>query len=291
VTYSIVARDADSGALGVAVQSHFLAVGAHVTWGLTGVGVVATQATALSRFGSRGLELMAAGATASEALQTCLAEDGAAQTRQVGMLDAGGGVAAHTGSRCWRLNAHELGDGVAAQANMVASAEIPAAMVHAFEESDGDLGGRLLDALEAAEHLGGDLRGRQSAALLIVGGEPTDDPGEGVLTDLRVDDHLEPLIELRRVHAIHRAFEPMLAAMRGPACRGGTPATPAELEAALSTFLSAQTVYGPENLEPTFWRAVALHRAGCGEEVALLLAELRAANPGWETLFAHVVNP
>ena len=207
---------------------------------------------------------MAAGATASEALRTCLAEDGAAEVRQVGMLDAAGGVAAHTGSRCWRFNAHALGDGVAAQANMVASVKIPEAMLHAFEESDGDFGERLLAALEAAEGLGGDLRGRQSAALLIVGGEQADDPGEGILTDLRVDDHLEPLTELRRVHAVHRAFDPMLAAIRGPACRGG-PATPAELEAALATFVAAQAVYGRENLEPTFWRAVALHRAGRGQ--------------------------
>ena len=260
MTYSIVARHPDNGALGVAVQSHFLAVGAHVPWGLAGVGVVATQATSLARYGPRGLELMAAGATASEALRTGLAGGRGGPDQTGGHARRGGGVAAHTGSRCWRFNAHALGDGVAAQANMVASVEIPMAMVRAFEESDGELGERLLDALEAAEALGGDLRGRQSAALLIVGPERTEHREEGILTDLRVDDNLEPLAELRRVHAIHWAFGPMLHAMRGPACRGEVPATPSELHAALDTFIATQAVYGAGNLEPTFWRAVALYR-------------------------------
>ncbi|WP_051792572.1 DUF1028 domain-containing protein [Amycolatopsis jejuensis] len=285
MTYSLVAKDPESGALGVAVQSHFLAVGANVPWGRAGVGVVATQATVDRRYGARGLSLMSAGSSAAEALQACLAADDAPETRQVGMLDATGRTAAHTGTRCWQWNAHATRDGAAAQANMVTDAAIPTAMLAAFTAAPGDFGSRLLAALNAAEALGGDLRGRQSAALLVVSGARSDD---GVLVDLRVDDHPEPLVELRRVYGVHQAFTQMLPAMRGRSCRGPVPADPAEVDAAVAAFAAAQKEYGPSNVEPTFWQAVALHRGGRVAEASRLVAELRAEHPGWGTLFGHV---
>jgi uncharacterized Ntn-hydrolase superfamily protein len=291
VTYSIVARDASTGDMGVAVQSHFLTVGRHVPWGRSGVGVVATQATANPRYGSAGLARMAAGDTAAAALDACLRADDAAQTRQVGMLDAAGATAAHTGSRCWQFAAHQAERDVSAQANMVAGTDIPGAMVAAFRAASGDLADRLLTALDAAQARGGDLRGVQSAAILVVSGARTPQPEDGVLLDIRVDDHHSPLTELRRISRLHRAFGPMLTAMRGPACRGPVPATSAEVEAALAAFSRAQQVYGPQNLEPTFWRAVALARAGRSGESDALVASLAAGNPGWAVLFRHVSTP
>lgn len=291
MTYSIVARDDATGMMGVAVQSHFLAVGAHVPWAMAGVGVVATQAVARLRYGRQALELMAAGASAAEALHACLAADDAPETRQVGVLDATGGTAVHTGARCWRFCAHVMRRGAAAQANMVASTAIPEVMLDAFEDSIAEFGARLLAALDAAQELGGDLRGRQSAALRVVSGERTEHSEDGVLIDLRVDDHLEPLTELRRVYEVHRAFERMLPAMRGPACRGPVRATPQELDSAIAGFEAAQEVYGADNLEPTFWQAVALFRAGRLAESGQLITHLRAAHPGWVTMFDHVTNP
>jgi uncharacterized Ntn-hydrolase superfamily protein len=291
VTYSIVARDAATGDMGVAVQSHFLAVGRHVPWGRAGVGVVATQATANPRYGTAGLARMAAGGAAAAALDACLREDDAAETRQVGLLDAAGGTAAHTGSRCWQFAAHQAERDVSAQSNMVADAGIPGAMVAAFRAASGDLADRLLTALDAAQARGGDLRGVQSAAILVVSGTRTPQPEDGVVLDIRVDDHHSPLTELRRIFGLHRAFGPMLTAMRGPACRGPVQAAPEEVEAALAAFDSAQQVYGPQNLEPTFWRAVALARAGRGGECAALVASLAAADPGWAVLFRHVSTP
>jgi len=291
MTYSIVARDAATGAMGVAVQSHFLAAGRHVPWGRAGVGVVATQATANLRYGTAGLALMAEGAAAAAALAACLRQDDAAETRQVGILDAAGGTAAHTGSRCWQFAAHQAERDVSAQSNMVAGTDIPGAMVAAFRAASGDLAGRLLSALDAAQARGGDLRGVQSAAIIVVSGERTPQPEDGVLLDIRVDDHHSPLTELRRICGLHGAFGPMLAAMRGPACRGPVRATPGEVEAALAAFRGAQQVYGPQNLEPTFWRAVALARAGRGGESDALIASLAAGNPGWAVLFRHVSAP
>jgi uncharacterized Ntn-hydrolase superfamily protein len=208
-TYSIVARDAQTGQLGVAVQSHWFGVGRLVTWAEAGVGAVATQAMVQVRYGPLGLERMRQGLSAQEALAELLAADDGRELRQVAMVDAGGDVAAHTGSQCIAEAGQETGAGFSAQANMMATQQVWPAMARAYREACGDLAERLLSALDAAQAAGGDLRGKQSAAMLIVGAERGPEPWAGVLLELRVEDHPEPLAELRRLVTLQRAYEHM----------------------------------------------------------------------------------
>ncbi|MGH2781502.1 MAG: DUF1028 domain-containing protein, partial [Thermoleophilaceae bacterium] len=207
MTYSIVARDPGSGELGVAVQSHYFGVGSLVSWAEAGVGAVATQSVAQPAYGPRGLELMRAGASAPEALHRLLAEDRQEPVRQVAFVDRHGRVAAHTGARCVREAGHRVADGVSAQANIMRRPTVPDAMVSAFRSASGDLAGRLMAALDAAEAEGCDLRGRQSAALVVVAPRASGRPAEDRLLDLRVDDHPEPVRELRRLLDLRRAYE------------------------------------------------------------------------------------
>jgi uncharacterized Ntn-hydrolase superfamily protein len=199
VTYSIVARDPESGELGVAVQTGTFGVGAGVPWAEAGVGAVATQSFSEHSYGAFGLDLMKAGRTAPEALAGLVASDADQRFRQAGMVDANGGAAAHTGDGCIRECGHLVADGFTVQANMMASDTVWAAMAAAYEKATGSLARRLLDALDAAEAEGGDFRGAQSAAILVVKGEPTGFPWKGRVSNLRVDDHADPLGELRRL--------------------------------------------------------------------------------------------
>ena len=197
-TYSIVARDPATGNFGVAVQSHWFQVGAAVPWAEAGVGAVATQSFVRIDYGPLGLSLMRAGRSADEALQSLLATDAQRDVRQVAMVDRGGAVAAWTGPKCIQAAGHATGKGYSVQANLMDRPTVWPAMARAYESADGDFAARLLAALEAAEREGGDIRGRQSAALLIVRAESTGRPWEDRLVDLRVDDHAAPLPELRR---------------------------------------------------------------------------------------------
>lgn len=199
MTYSIVARDPETGELGIGVQTGTFGVGSGVPWAEAGVGAVATQSITDQSYGPFGLDLMKAGRSAEEALAGLVAADAKQQFRQVGMVDAEGRAAAHTGSSCIRDCGHLVGDGFAVQANMMASDSVWPAMASAYEAAEGTLAQRLLAALDAAEAEGGDFRGPQSAAILVVKGEPTGFPWKGRLTDLRVDDHDDPLGELRRL--------------------------------------------------------------------------------------------
>jgi uncharacterized Ntn-hydrolase superfamily protein len=207
-TFSIVARDPRTGELGVAVQSRFLAVGAVVPWARAGVGAVATQAWANPTFGPRGLELLARGETPEAALARLLEEDPGRERRQVAILDAQGRAAVHTGKECLPWAGAAAGEGFACLGNILAGEEVVRAMARAFRETAGDLGERLLAALEAGQAAGGDARGQQSAALLVV----RERAGYGGLTDryrdLRVDDHPEPIRELRRIYELHRKTFP-----------------------------------------------------------------------------------
>lgn len=207
-TFSIVARDPRAGELGVAVQSRFLAVGAVVPWARAGVGAVATQAWANPTFGPRGLELLAQGEAPEAALARLLEGDPGRERRQVALLDAQGRAAAHTGKECLPWAGAVTGEDFACLGNILAGEEVVRAMARAFRETSGDLGDRLLAALEAGQAAGGDLRGRQSAALLVV----REGAGYGGLTDryrdLRVDDHPEPIRELRRIYELHRRTFP-----------------------------------------------------------------------------------
>jgi uncharacterized Ntn-hydrolase superfamily protein len=208
VTYSIVARDPSTGDLGVAVQSHYFGVGPVVPWLRPGVGAVATQAMVEIGYGPKALDLLAGGMAPEEALAQLTAADERAFSRQVAIVDASGRVAAHTGERCIAEAGHRTGDGWSVQANMMTNATVPDAMADAFAAADvdgADLATRLLAALDAAEAEGGDIRGRQSAALVVVKGDPATPPWERHV-DVRVDDSPEPLVELRRLVGVRRAY-------------------------------------------------------------------------------------
>ena len=209
MTYSIVARDAETGELGIAVHSRAFAAGAVVPWAEPGVGAVATQAYTESSYGPLGLELLRAGKTPEQALAALVAADPEPQYRQVAILDAEGRVAVHVGESCIPAAGFVEGGGFSAQANMVDSERVWQAMGETFEASGGPLAHRLLAALEAAEEAGGDWRGRQAAGIVVVGREGQ--PWEREV-DLRVDDHPEPLEELRRLLDRADAYR----AMRGP---------------------------------------------------------------------------
>lgn len=201
MTYSIIAKDPATGQMGVAVQTCNLAVGAWVPWGAGGIGVIATQAMAERSYGAHGLELMRTGMPAPKVLQVLLAADPGREVRQVSMLDSSGEVATHTGECCIPAAGAYAGDGYCVQANMVASESVWQAMVEAFPSARGDLADRLMAALHAAEAAGGDLRGRQSAALLIFDSLPSSIP----LIDLRIDYAADPVGELDRMLQLHRA--------------------------------------------------------------------------------------
>jgi uncharacterized Ntn-hydrolase superfamily protein len=204
MTYSIVAFDRASGELGVAVQSHYLAVGAAVPWATPGVGAVATQATVNISYGPRALELLRAGCDAQAALSRLIAADEGGASRQLAIVDAAGNAAVHTGGSCIREAGHVARNGVSCQGNILATDRVWPAMLEAFESASGSLHHRLLAALDAAEAEGGDLRGRQSAAILVV-------PATGELWEttvsVRVDDHPEPLLELRRLVTLRDAYK------------------------------------------------------------------------------------
>lgn len=204
-TYSIVAVDSATGEIGVAVQSHWFSVGAIVTWAEAGVGAVATQAYGEPSYGPRGLFLMRSGVAAPAALAALLRTDADSQVRQVAMIDAMGRVAAHTGSRAIPAAGEHVGRWYSVQANLMRNARVWPAMARAFETTGGDLAARLLAALDAAEAAGGDIRGRQSAALIVVSGDRDARPWERVF-DLRVEDHPQPLVELRRLVTVARAY-------------------------------------------------------------------------------------
>ncbi|GIU98715.1 MAG: hypothetical protein KatS3mg014_0331 [Actinomycetota bacterium] len=278
MTYSIVARDPATGELGVAVQSHWFAAGI-VCWARAGVGAVATQAMALVEHGPLGLELMAGGASAAEALAARLAADPEREHRQVAMVDRHGGVAAHTGSSCIREAGHRLGEGFSCQANMMRRATVWDAMHDAFVAATGDLADRMLAALEAAEAEGGDIRGRQAARVLVVRAEATDRPWEDVLVDLRVDDHPDPLPELRRLLTLQRAYD-RLERAEELELAGDVDGALAERRAAMGMV--------PDNPEIAFWTAVSLAVHDRLDEARAALAVALPADPGWAELLRRL---
>ena len=205
-TYSIVARDSVTGEMGVAVQSHYFSVGPVVPWAEPGIGAVATQSLVLVDYGPRGLELMRTGMTAKQALDALTAVDPGVDGRQVAMIDAHGVVAAHTGKSCIPDAGMHVGAQYSVQANLMSNARVWPAMAEAYEHARGDLGERMMQALEAGEKAGGDIRGRQSAAILVVKGTPSGRPWADRVLDLRVEDNPFPLVELRRLMRLRRAY-------------------------------------------------------------------------------------
>jgi uncharacterized Ntn-hydrolase superfamily protein len=279
-TYSIVARDAQTGELGVAVQSHWFSVGSLVSWAQAGVGAVATQSFVDPSYGPLGLALMESGRDAQAALAGLLAADAAPQVRQVAMIDARGQVAVHTGSNCIPFAGHRSGEGYSVQANLMATDRVPAAMAEAFETARGDLAARLLAALQAAERVGGDIRGKQSAAVRIVRGSASGAAWQDVVLELRVEDHQDPLGELERLLQMHRGYTKLnegdLAVERG------------DLAAARSAYGAAEALL-PGNLEARFWHGVALLNAGEIEAGQDILRAVIAADARWAELLPRLV--
>ncbi len=274
-TYSIVARDPTTGELGVAVQSHWFSVGALVPWAEAGVGAVATQSFVDPSYGPLALELMRAGRSAPEALAGLLAADEGREVRQVAVVDARGRAAAHTGKRCVAEAGHRVGKEFSVQANLMASAEVWPAMARAFEWAKGDLAERMLQALEAAQAAGGDIRGQQSAALLVVAGTSTGRPWADRVFDLRVEDHPRPLAELRRLLTVARAYRHMNA--------GDLAVERKDVAGALREYAAAERLV-PDSAEMIYWHAVALVGAGRLEEALPVFARAFALDPSWRTL-------
>jgi uncharacterized Ntn-hydrolase superfamily protein len=274
-TYSIVARDPATGQLGVAVQSHWYSVGSVVSWAEAGVGAVATQSIVEVSYGPLGLELMRAGKSAPDALKSLLASDPQADYRQVAMIDAQGRVAAHTGQLCILEAGHKTGQQYSCQANLMLKNTVWGAMSQAFESAKGDLADRLLAALEAAEREGGDIRGRQSAAIVVVSGKATGRPWEDRLFDLRVEDHPNPVEELKRLVRLKRAYDRMN--------KGDDHFSKQEIESALKEYAAAEALV-PDNIEMVFWHAVTLVNANRVAEALPLFRRVFAADRNWATL-------
>lgn len=279
-TYSIVAFDQAAGQLGVAVQSHYFGVGIAVPWLEAGVGAVATQSYVEVSYGPLGLTLMKAGKRAPQALTALLAADPRQDQRQVAMVDMHGNVAAHTGARCIAAAGHRTGDGYSVQANLMLQATVWDAMAEAYEGTRGDLAARLLATLDAAEAEGGDIRGRQSAALVVINATPSGQPWQDRIFDLRVDDHPEPLIELRRLLQVRRAYADWNAA---EALLAGDTVEAAQVATAVARFGAASDLL-PDNPEGVFWFGCALVNAGQLEAALPYFRRVYAAQPVWREL-------
>lgn len=278
-TYSIVARDPATGELGVAVQSHWFSVGSTVPWAEAGVGAIATQSFVDPTYGKLGLDLMRAGRAAPDALKGLLAADNASAVRQVAMIDAEGRVAAHTGASCIAAAGHSVGEGFSVQANMMEKDTVWPAMAKAFREAKGDLAERMLAALEAAEAQGGDIRGKQSAALIVVSGKSTGRPWVDRRFDLRVDDHPVPLKELRRLVTLQRAYNFMN--------EGDLAIERKDTDAALKAYSAAEALV-PGNAEMVFWHAISLVGVGRVDEAVPLLQKTYKADPRWRELVTRL---
>lgn len=274
-TYSIVARDPETGQIGVAVQSHWFSVGPLVPWAEAGVGAVATQSLVEVSYGPLGLDLMRAGKTAQQALEALIVADPHPEIRQVAMIDAQGHVAAHTGEKCIPEAGHIVGDNFSVQANLMLNDQVWPAMKEAYEKAKGDLADHMLAALEAAQATGGDIRGRQSAAILIVKGESSGKPWADRVMDLRVEDNPNPVQELKRLVKLHRAYEHMN--------NGDLAIEHNDVEGALREYGAAEAMF-PENLEMKFWHAVSLVNASRVDDSLPIFKEIFAKDANWAVL-------
>jgi uncharacterized Ntn-hydrolase superfamily protein len=274
-TFSIVARDPVTGELGVAVQSHWFSVGSIVPWAESGVGAVATQSFVDPAYGKLGLELMRVGKTAPEALRALLAGDEGREVRQVAMIDAKGNVDAWTGKNDIPAAGQIVSKNFSVQANLMLNDKVWPAMAQAFENTKGDLADRMLAALDAAQSAGGDIRGRQSAAIIVVTGKPTGQAWKDRTFDLRVDDSSEPLKELRRLVSLQRAYNHMNA--------GDLAVEKKDNEGALREYSAAEKLV-PDSAEMIYWHAVALVNMGRVDESLPLFKKVFAMDANWAIL-------
>lgn len=273
MTYSIVARDEKTGELGVAVQSHYFSVGSVVSWARAGVGAVATQSMAEISYGPLGLELMGSGKSAPEALEALLRTDGKPESRQVAMVDSKGRVAAHTGIKCIPFAGHVVGDGFSCQGNIMRSEKVWTSM-HASFLRNGDLplAERLVAALEAGEGAGGDIRGKQSAALLVVSADISPSYWPGRLIDLRVEDHPEPVPELKRLLRYQRGYD--------WASKGDDFLSSANYSDALEAYQRALDLV-PEMDELKYWVGISLLTTDQKERGLNMLKEVFGKDRNW----------
>ncbi len=280
-TYSIVARDPATGELGVAVPSHWFSVGSTVPWAEAGVGAVATQSFTDPAYGALGLALMRAGKPAPEALKALLAADPDREVRQVAMVDAQGRAAAFTGAKCIQAAGDTVGEGFTVEANLMDRPAVWPAMARAFREAKGDLADRMLAALRAAQAEGGDIRGRQSAALIVVKGAASGQPWNDRIFDLRVEDSPDPLAELGRLVQLRRAYILM--------DRGDGFVTAGRWDEAKAAYGAAAKL-APGIWEMPFWEAVALASGGRREEALPLFKRVFAAEPFWRRLVPRLAD-
>ncbi len=274
-TYSIVARDPETGEMGVAVQSHWFSVGTSVSWAEAGVGAIATQSFVNVSYGTKGLDLLRQGKTAGEVVEILTSADEGRDVRQLAVVDKKGNVAAYTGSRCIPEAGHSQGENFSVQANMMLQATVWPAMAEAFQNSKGPLAERMIAALSAAEKEGGDIRGRQSAAILIVRGESTGKIWEDRLIDLRVEDHPYATKELERLLKLHRAYAWMN--------EGDLAIEKNNVEGALEAYGRAESLF-PDNLEMRYWHAVSLVNVGMQDRAFPIFQEIFRKDANWRLL-------
>ena len=273
-TFSIVARDPKTGDMAVGVQSHWFSVGTTVSWAEAGVGAIATQSFVNKSFGIRGLTLLKEGKNAQDVLDILLSDDQGKEVRQVGIVDAKGNVAVHTGKNCVDYAGHVKGTQFSVQSNMMLTDKVPAAMAKAFESSANlPLAERVLKAMEAAQAVGGDIRGKQSAALLLVNatdtGKPWDDNHK---VDLRVDDHILPLVELARLLKVQRAYEHMN--------EGDLAVEKNDMKKAMEEYGAAMKMF-PNNLEMQYWTAIALANSHEIKKAVTMLKKIYSKDMNW----------
>jgi len=274
-TFSIVARDAKTGQMGVAVQSHWFAVGSLCPWAEAGVGAIATQSLVDPGYGALGLNLLRRGRSAPETLAELLTKDENRENRQVAMVDAKGQVAVHSGKNCIAEAGHLNSDGWSVQANMMKNPSVWPAMAKSFQGATGDLAERMMTALLTAQQEGGDIRGKQSAALLVVDNQKTEKPWEHVLFNIRVDDHPEPLAELQRLLKTQRAYHLM---NEGDELLGKK-----DFEGAMLKYQAAEE-FAAHIDEIPFWVAVTLAESGSLDKALPIFKRVFGVNPDWAEL-------
>lgn len=281
-TYSIIAVDSITGEIGAAVQSHWFSVGSLVIWAESGVGAVATQSFVNPSYGPRGLELMRSGLSTRQTLDMLLVEDEGREFRQVALIDAEGNSEAYTGEKCIAAAGHLTGKYYSVQANLMLNESVWPAMETAFNNTRGSLAERLVAALEAAQNAGGDIRGKQSAAILVVRGKSTGKIWEDKLIDLRVEDSPDPVKEIKRLLTVHQAYEHMNA---------GDLAVEKDDEAgALREYSTAEKMQ-PDNLEMKYWHAVALANMGKLEDALPIFRYIFLQDSNWKTLTPRLLKP
>ncbi len=280
-TYSIVARDPATGEMGIAVQSHYFSVGPIVPWAEAGVGAVATQSLVLVDYGPKGLDLMRSGMTAQQALDSLVKADAHNQGRQVAMVDAKGNVACYTGPACIPDAGYKTGNQYSVQANLMANDKVWPAMSEAYEKAKGDLAERMMQAMEAAERVGGDIRGRQSAAILIVKAQSSGKPWADRVMDLRVEDHPEPLVELRRLIQLRRAYN--------LEDQGDTYISEKKPVEALRAYEEAAKL-APEVVELQFWAAVSMYTNDRKAEALQIFRKVFAQERRWVELVPRLAK-